>query len=88
MLLNQGCKVYLEGIKTLVPFITAFISYWIIGIPAGYYLAANTNLGPFGLWVGITLGLTCAAIGFFVRLQIVQRRAELQVNSSNGPKKS
>lgn len=86
---QSGLQGVLRGYKDVqVPFVTAFISYWIIGIPAGYYLAANTKLGPFGLWVGITLGLTCAAIGFFVRLQIVQRRAELQINSSNGPKKS
>lgn len=80
---QAGLQGVLRGYKDVqVPFVTAFISYWIIGIPAGYYLAANTKLGPFGLWVGITLGLTCAAIGFFVRLQIIQRRAELQINSS------
>ncbi|WP_280770322.1 MATE family efflux transporter [Salipaludibacillus daqingensis] len=76
---QSGLQGVLRGYKDVkVPFITAFTSYWIIGIPAGYYLAAFTQLGPFGLWVGITLGLTCAAIGFYVRLQIVQRRAETQ----------
>ncbi|SER85596.1 MATE family efflux transporter [Salipaludibacillus aurantiacus] len=78
---QSGLQGVLRGYKDVkVPFITAFTSYWVIGIPAGYYLAAFTALGPFGLWVGITLGLTCAAIGFFVRLQIIQRRIELQSN--------
>lgn len=77
---QSGLQGVLRGYKDVkVPFITAFTSYWIIGIPAGYYLSAYTELGPFGLWIGITLGLTCAAIGFYVRLQIVQRRAEMQV---------
>lgn len=81
---QAGLQGVLRGYKDVqVPFITAFTSYWIIGIPAGYYLAAYTRLGPFGLWVGITLGLTCAAIGFFLRLQIVQRRAESEVNLLN-----
>ncbi|WP_416148805.1 MATE family efflux transporter [Salipaludibacillus sp. HK11] len=75
---QSGLQGVLRGYKDVkVPFITAFISYWIIGIPAGYYFSAYTELGPFGLWVGITLGLTCAAIGFYVRLQIVQRRVEI-----------
>ena len=77
---QSGLQGVLRGYKDVkVPFITAFISYWIIGIPIGYLLAAYTWMGPFGLWVGITLGLTCAAVGFYVRLQIIQRRAELLV---------
>lgn len=72
---QSGLQGVLRGYKDVkVPFITAFVSYWIIGIPLGYYLAAYTDLGPFGWWIGITSGLTCAAIGFFIRLQIVQKR--------------
>lgn len=67
----------LQGYKDVkVPFITSFVSYWLIGIPSGYMLAAFTDLGPFGFWIGITLGLTCSAIGFLVRLKIVQKRAD------------
>ncbi|TMW71382.1 MATE family efflux transporter [Alteribacter natronophilus] len=74
---QSGLQGVLRGYKDVkVPFYTAFVSYWLVGIPAGYLLAAYTWMGPFGLWVGITLGLTCAAAGFFVRLLIVQRRAE------------
>lgn len=65
----------LRGYKDVkAPFIIALISYWGVGIPTGYLLAAFTSLGPFGLWIGITLGLTCAAIGFYIRLRIVQQR--------------
>jgi multidrug resistance protein, MATE family len=65
----------LRGYKDVtVPFIIAFISYWIVGLPSGYLLARYTALEPYGFWVGITLGLTCAAIGFFLRLQFIQRK--------------
>ncbi|MCD8510615.1 MAG: MATE family efflux transporter [Bacillus sp. (in: Bacteria)] len=79
---QAGLQGVLRGYKDVkVPFITAFISYWIIGIPSGYLLAAYTSLGPFGLWVGITLGLTCAAVGFLVRLRIVEGRIKAQLAS-------
>ncbi|MFA9558531.1 MATE family efflux transporter [Evansella sp. AB-rgal1] len=74
----------LRGYKDVkLPFIIAFVSYWIIGIPAGYTLAAFTSFGPFGLWVGITLGLTFAAIGFLIRLQLVQRKFVQQIEMEN-----
>lgn len=78
---QSGLQGVLRGYKDVkAPFLIALTSYWGVGIPAGYSLAAFTPLGPFGLWIGITLGLTCAAIGFYIRLQIVQRRFELGEN--------
>lgn len=72
---QAGLQGVLRGYKDVkVPFITAFISYWIIGIPSGYLLAVFTPFNAFGFWIGIILGLTCAAIGFFVRLKIIQKR--------------
>jgi multidrug resistance protein, MATE family len=66
----------LRGYKDVrKPFIIAFVSYWIIGIPSGYLLAVMTNLEAFGFWIGIIIGLTCAAAGFFIRLLAVQRSA-------------
>ncbi|HZG56274.1 MATE family efflux transporter [Paenibacillus sp.] len=65
----------LRGYKDVtVPFVTALVAYWGIGIPTGYALSWTT-LGPFGYWIGITAGLTVAAAGFAVRLRLVQRRA-------------
>lgn len=78
---QAGLQGVLRGYKDVqLPFLIAFTSYWIIGIPTGYMLAAYTNLGPFGLWIGITLGLTCAAVGFFARLRIVQRKVEMNAD--------
>lgn len=77
--LSDAAQASLQGVlrgykDVTIPFITALISYWMIGLPSGYVLASYTGLGPFGYWVGITIGLTCAAIGFLVRLKIVQKR--------------
>ncbi|HZK83700.1 MAG TPA: MATE family efflux transporter [Desulfosporosinus sp.] len=65
----------LRGYKDVnVTFITAFISYWIIGLPAGYYMASYTSLGPVGYWMGLILGLAVSAVGLSGRLLVVQRR--------------
>lgn len=77
--LSDAAQASLQGIlrgykDVTVPFITALISYWFIGIPAGYALSW-TALGPFGYWIGITVGLSAAALGFAARLRIVQKRA-------------
>lgn len=64
----------LRGYKDVTfPFIIALVSYWVIGMPTGYALAAYTDWGPYGFWLGITIGLTFAAIGFYLRLLRVQR---------------
>lgn len=64
----------LRGYKDVrKPFLIAFVSYWIIGIPSGYLLSVYTGLGPYGFWVGIIIGLTCAAAGFMMRLMNVQK---------------
>ncbi|MCM3748749.1 MATE family efflux transporter [Paenibacillus pasadenensis] len=69
----------LRGYKDVkVPFIVAFVSYWIIGMPLGYAFAAWTDLGPYGFWVGITAGLTFATVGFGIRLRIVQKAIRIR----------
>lgn len=79
--LSDAAQASLQGVlrgykDVTIPFITALISYWLIGIPTGYALASWSGLGPFGFWVGIIAGLTCAAIGFYIRLRHVQSRAD------------
>jgi MATE family multidrug resistance protein len=77
--LSDASQASLQGVlrgykDVTVPFMTALVSYWVIGFPAGLALAVLTPLEAYGFWVGITIGLTCAAAGFFVRLIIVQRK--------------
>ncbi|WP_332310181.1 MULTISPECIES: MATE family efflux transporter [unclassified Paenibacillus] len=73
----------LRGYKDVtIPFVVAFVSYWIVGIPLGYGLARWTELGPYGFWVGITAGLTFATIGFAVRLRHIQKPGRLAAAAS------
>ena len=52
----------LRGIKdTRVPMVVAAFSYWLIGIPAGYWLAFHAGFGGVGLWLGLVIGLMIAA---------------------------
>lgn len=52
----------LRGVHdTRVPMWLAVVSYWLIGLPAGWALAFPMGFGPAGLWMGLLIGLTCAA---------------------------
>lgn len=60
----------LRGIGDVqTPTIVAVISYWIIGLPAGYVLAFYTGMGVQGIWYGLLIGLTASAILLTVRLK-------------------
>lgn len=59
----DGLQVTLAGIfkglkQTKIVMIANFISYWLISIPLGCYLAFKLNLNLLGFWYGIV----CAAI--------------------------
>ncbi|MEX0608549.1 MAG: MATE family efflux transporter [Balneolaceae bacterium] len=61
--LQVGAFGALRGLKdTRVPMVVNFISYWLIGFPAGYLLGIYYDFGPEGLWIGLIAGLTIAAI--------------------------
>ncbi|MDR5655151.1 MATE family efflux transporter [Ruixingdingia sedimenti] len=52
---------FLRGIRdTRRPMLLASLSYWGVGIPAGYLLAFPAGLGGIGLWLGLLAGLTLA----------------------------
>lgn len=51
------------------PTFISFLSYWIIGIPVGYFLGMHAGLGVNGIWYGLTLGLLTSSILLFIRFQ-------------------
>lgn len=68
----------LRGYKEMTAIFTrTFISYWVVGLPLGYTLGMTDYLGkPMGaqgFWIGITVGLTVAAILLGQRLYVVQK---------------
>lgn len=59
---------FLRGLHdTRVPMWIATLSYWVIGIPASYVFAFPLNFGGAGLWLGLTTGLTVAALLLMTR---------------------
>ena len=66
----------LRGLEdTAQPALFGFISYWIIGIPAGCLLAFHYKMGAIGIWWGLAIGLTVAAILLGSRLWKLKPRA-------------
>ena len=58
----------LRGVQdTKVPMWLAAVSYWMIGIPCSYVLAFPLGYGGQGLWLGLVVGLFCAAASLMWR---------------------
>lgn len=62
-----GCLRGIQDVK--VPSILTFIAYWIITIPLGYYLCYTLNMGAFGMWIALGIGLTISAILLVIRFR-------------------
>lgn len=63
---------------TRMTMIITLCAYWGIGLPVGYVLGMTDWIhpanGPRGLWQGLIVGLTCAAIMLSLRLRRISRR--------------
>jgi MATE family multidrug resistance protein len=58
----------LRGIgDTRMPTIITIIAYWVIGIPVGWVLAKYFDLTLYGIWFGLSLGLTFSAVMLTIR---------------------
>jgi MATE family multidrug resistance protein len=63
--------------NTLAPFFTHLVCYWIIGMPLGILLCFRAHLGAAGLWLGLLIALTAAAL---VLLAVWRRTTSLVVS--------
>ncbi|EEE37227.1 mate efflux family protein [Rhodobacteraceae bacterium KLH11] len=50
-----------------VPMVMAALSYWAVGIPASYYFGFVLGMDGIGVWLGLVLGLACAAVLLMAR---------------------
>lgn len=56
----------LRGLQDMrIPTLITFVAYWLFAIPFGRYLAFNTELKLYGIWIGLALGLYISA-GFLL----------------------
>lgn len=59
---------FLRGVQdTKRPMVYAVFSYWVIGVPASYVLGFTFGLGGVGIWLGMAIGLSIAAITMMAR---------------------
>nr|WP_279611324.1 MATE family efflux transporter [Thermostichus vulcanus] len=64
----------LRGLKdTRIPFLIGVLAYWGVGLPTGYWLGFGVGMGGFGLWWGLAIGLTVAAVILTVRFARLTR---------------
>lgn len=66
-----GMSVLRGAARTRGPMVIAGIGYWLIGLPIAYGLAFHTELGPVGVWIGLSIGLAAVAILLLSRVRSV-----------------
>ena len=77
--LSDGIQVVglgaLRGVKDVkIPTIITLIAYWAIGLPMSYVFGFQMDLGVEGIWYGLSLGLTIAAVFLLWRFNYVSKR--------------
>jgi len=61
-----------------IPTLITFLAYWILGLPIGYFLGFNLEMGVKGIWYGLLIGLSVAAILLFVRFNSISKKLTLK----------
>ena len=60
----------LRGLKdTTVPAIITIFAYWAVGLSSGIYLGLVLGLRAPGFWIGLSIGLSVAAVLLFLRFR-------------------
>lgn len=77
--LSDGLQVAaggaLRGVQDVTfPSILSLITYWVIMVPLGYFLAFKTSLGVNGFWLAFIIGLSLSATLLLLRFRWKARR--------------
>ena len=65
----------LRGLQDVkIPTLITFVAYWLIGFPVSYILGKAEVYGSVGIWIGLLLGLTSAAIMLYIRFNYLSKR--------------
>jgi MATE family multidrug resistance protein len=79
---SDGMQVVaLGGLRALsdvkLPTAISLIAYWAIGLPLGWWCGFYLGLGAFGVWIGLTAGLTFSAIFMTTRFFSIAKKKNL-----------
>ena len=67
----------LRGIADVkAPTVITFLAYWVVGLPVGYILGFNFDMGVQGVWIGLSIALAISAILLSLRFN---HRSKLQM---------
>jgi multidrug resistance protein, MATE family len=69
----DGLQVALIGVlrglnDTTIPTILVSLAYWLVAIPIGYFLAFNMQMGVYGIWSALILGLVLVSLVLYIRM--------------------
>lgn len=62
----------IQDVKIIMPI--AFVSYWLLNLPVGYLFGFTLGMGPSGLFLGFSFGLSAAAVMMILRIRRSIRR--------------
>ena len=65
----------IQDVKIIMPI--ALVSYWLLNLPVGYLLGFNLGMGPSGLYLGFSFGLSTAAVLMILRIRRSVRKLRL-----------
>lgn len=69
----------LQDVKIIIPIV--FLAYLVITIPAGWLFAFKLGMGPIGLIVALTLGLSTVALCTILRANRTIKRLEKEIGN-------
>jgi MATE family multidrug resistance protein len=80
--LSDGTQVVtagaLRGLQDVkIPSLLIFVAYWVIALPLGYWLAFPMQMGPTGIWIGLSTGLTLTATAMVIRFERLSRNNKI-----------
>ena len=65
----------LRGLQDVkIPTWITFFSYWVVGIPMCCYLGLRTSLKTSGIWIGLFISLSIAAVLLYLRFRKLVRQ--------------
>lgn len=68
----------LRGITDMkIPTLITLAAYWLIGLPSGYVMAFNLDMGIYGVWYGLLISLTASGLFMMLRFNSKSRKAIL-----------
>ncbi|GAB3815380.1 MATE family efflux transporter [Pontibacter rugosus] len=69
----------LRGLEDVrIPSLISLLAYWVIGLPIGYYLCFKADYGVNGIWLGLLIGLSVAAVLLAWRFRALSNRLKVR----------